>query len=141
MKCSLKSVLFVVSACIAAGIATISVAQTKDQTILERRAMEMRKFNEKDPQKVSRTFQDTLKDIGFDHVNTEPDQRMGSAFGQKYRIVWYIKKDKTGNLVARVLLSKADRNIASEEDYKNFWNAIGQSKFLENTDYSPAELR
>lgn len=141
MKLSTKFALVAASTALTASLSTFCLAQTKDQTILERRAMEMRKFNEKDPQKVSTTLQDTLKDIGFSHVSAAPDQRMGQGFGNKYRIVWYIKKDRNNNLVARVLLSGVDMKPVSEEDYKNFWNAIGQSKFLENTNYAPAELR
>lgn len=117
----------------------------KEKSTFEKRAVQMRQFKETDSQKIIDSVQGTLADLGFTNVFYDSESQIGEAWGDTYRITWYIRK-KGETVIIRALLkyqniSEKSEASVSDKEYKNFWLALGNARFLDNIELDPKELQ
>jgi len=110
--------------------------------ILAKRAIQTRKFSNRDESQTNKVFRSTILSMGFGNAFYDEKNRTGMAMGDQYKLNWIVKI-YNGETYVRVSIlphSKEGNAAPNRQDYVDFWNSIGQTTFLQNIEISPTEL-
>ncbi len=124
------------------------------QSIEEKRNYQTRKFLETDNDAILKTLIPTLMSMGFTKVDYDSANGVGIASGYSYSMSWTFRKYQNNTYLRVSLISIEEKNIrvnwsgalnkiqknASNKEYLDFWNSLGQVSFLRTIQLQPQEL-
>ena len=120
------------------------------QSIEEKRNYQTRRFLETDNDAILKTLISTLMSMGFTNIDYDPSTGVGSARGFSYSMSWTFRKYQNNTYLRVSLISnirinwsgaiKIIQKNASNKEYLDFWNSLGQVSFLRTIQLQPQEL-
>lgn len=131
-----------------------NVTESSKRPIEIKRNNQTRRFVETNSETILKTLVQTLMSMGFTSVDYDPSSRVGIASGPKYKMSFTFRTHEKNTYLRVSLISITPKNIrfnwagsanavqsdASNDEYRDFWNSLGQVAFLRTIQLQPKEL-